>query len=74
MFSLKKQRQFYISEIVQWILPFCSNIHTLILRLEGSQKGLHNEIARLEKLINLDVWIAKVIHLKEVILQTVIEC
>jgi hypothetical protein len=63
-----KTSDFSISVIVKWILPVCSNIHTL--RLSGISIGCHDEIARLEKLKKLEVWAKKANDLNKVTLIT----
>jgi len=53
---LFKERPLSVTEFVKWVLPFCSNIHTLKIDLFGELKDLHNEIARLKKLKDLHIW------------------
>jgi len=61
-----KSHVFSISVLVKWILSECLNIHTL--KLSGIPKGCHNEIARLKKLKELEVWADKASRLNEVTL------
>jgi hypothetical protein len=64
-----KSHIFPISEIVEWILSVCLNIHTLTLPINWeTPNSLHNEIARLKKLKKLDVTVDEASELKEVTL------
>jgi hypothetical protein len=66
IFFFKSQHHLYSTEFVKWILPFCSNIHTLKLHLIGEPKDVHNEISRLTKLNDLYIGASKGIDPKEV--------
>ena len=55
-------------EFVRLILSVCLNIHTLTLDLIDLPNGLQNEIGRLKKLKELDVWTGEASDLKEVTL------
>ena len=61
-----KSHVFSISVLLKWILSVCLNIHTL--KLSGISKGCQNEIARLKKLKELEVWADKASRLNEVTL------
>ncbi len=49
-----------------WTLPICLNINILTLNIKDLSNGLHNEIARLEKLKELDISARNASDLKEV--------
>ena len=67
IFSDKNQRHLSFAELVKWILPFCLNIHTLKLNfIDDFANDLHNEIARLNQLKDLDISTCENIDLKEV--------
>ena len=66
IFSVTHQRHLSFTEIVKWVLPFCPNIHTLKLKLNEKPEGLADYIARLEKLIDLDIGTCIGIDPKEV--------
>jgi hypothetical protein len=55
MFYLKIERHLSSTEFIEWILPFCPNIHTLKLRSIDQPNDLHNDIIRLKKLKDLDI-------------------
>jgi hypothetical protein len=65
-FSFENQPHLSIAEFVKWILPFCSNIHTLRLTLTEMPSDLHNEIVRLKNLKNLHIGTSIGMHPKEV--------
>ena len=66
IFSLKSQRSISFTEFVKWVLPFCSNIDTLKIRLIEQPNDLHNEIVRLKKLKDFHIGAQCKIDLKEV--------
>ena len=63
-----KSHDFPISEIVEWILPVCLNIHTLKIGFHKLPNDMHNDIASLKKLKKLDVSVDEASDLKEVTL------
>jgi hypothetical protein len=62
----KSQHHLPFTEFVKWILPLCSNTHTLKIHLIHQPNDLHNEIARLKKLKDLYIGTRKEIHPEEV--------
>jgi len=52
---LKIERHLSFTEFIEWILPFCPNIHTLKLHFIHQPNDLHNDIIRLKKLKDLDI-------------------
>jgi hypothetical protein len=63
-----KSHEFSVSVNVEWILPVCLNIQYLKIDFSEESNGLHNEIARLKKLKELEVSANKTSELKEVTL------
>jgi hypothetical protein len=62
-----KSHEFSISVLVEWILPFCLNIHDLQVQLSIQPNGFtKNEIGSLKKLKQLDVSANEASDLKEV--------
>ena len=66
MFIFSFKNNFYFTEFVKWILPFCPNVHTLILHLIDQPKDVHKDIVRLEKLKYLLIWTSEGNDPKEV--------
>ena len=61
-----KSQEFSVSVIGEWILPVCSNIHTMEVEFPKQSNGLQNEIGRLKKLKGLEVLADKASDLIEV--------
>jgi hypothetical protein len=68
IYLILKWHDLSISALIAWILSACFNIHTLKLELPKQPIELHNQIARLKKLKELDVSADDASELKEVTL------
>jgi hypothetical protein len=69
-FTLKSQ-DFSISELAEWILSVCLNIHTLKVYFPIEMNGLFNEIGRFKTLKKLEVLAVHSSELKEFIYREV---
>ena len=70
LMKLKLMYDFSVSALAKWILSVCLNIQHLQIVTSILPNGLHNKIARLKKLKELDVLLEEASDVKEVTLIT----